>query len=283
MTIGVGILTSSGVVIAADGEETTGFIKTHQSKVASVSVLTQGVAGGCALVGGGAAGYIDAFSDELLGVFAQSKETDVLPEIKAQLHAFYKKHVIPFSKLPPHERPDFQMLIAYSRNGNSALFVTDKTTLRPCRHFGVVGVGDSFALNLLNEMWSPAFDQYAEVLAIDVLMRTKNAVEGCGKTTEVVRVSKDGVADMRAGAVEGIEQWLRLYMSFERRIRHYAIGPSSKKKELMATIKELEPFRKLLPIYLKQAFAESDLAGAKRMNITGAFTRVRGPKRESLP
>src|ERR1035437_3404415 len=39
-----------------------------------------------------------------------------------------KNHVVPFSRYPYNERPEFSLIIGLQREGNNALWVTDKTT-----------------------------------------------------------------------------------------------------------------------------------------------------------
>lgn len=209
MTIAIGILAEDGLVVAADTEESDGYLKTAESKIRKSSQLdVTGSVGGSgvasrakrtaasAIAGAGTSGYIDSVTPSLWGpCLAHSKASDetFMNEIGGRVAAYYREHVIPFASYPSNERPEFELLLAVTHRGappqdRHRVFVTDRTTIRRCSPYAAIGVGGMFAQMLLKRLYpNVRLDTgAAAALAAYIAFQVKESVPGCGKYTEIV-------------------------------------------------------------------------------------------------
>jgi hypothetical protein len=193
MTIAIGIMAQDGLVIGADSEESTGYLKSTQQKL---SPLFLGVplgnnpdppSGVCVFTGAGDGGYIDAITEDLAEVlYDQTLHGHLLKKaLGKRLKEFYKDHVIPFAAFPDNDRPSMELLIAVQKHQHN-LYVTNRTTIRRSSPYGVVGIGGTFAKNILDSLWRPASTKQIAVLAVYILAMVKENVEGCGKGSSVM-------------------------------------------------------------------------------------------------
>jgi hypothetical protein len=193
MTIALGIIATDGLVVGADSEESTGFLKSSQQKLMPLFLGMQLGSGGhpptgvCVFTGSGDGGYIDAVTEDLMEILYD--ETLHGPALKKalgkRLKDFYKDHIIPFAAFPENDRPSMDLLIAVQKHQHN-LYVTDRTTIRSARPYGIVGIGRAFAKNMLDSLWRPVSVTQAAVLAVYVLAMVKENVEGCGKFSSVM-------------------------------------------------------------------------------------------------
>jgi hypothetical protein len=212
MTICLGVLAGDGLIIAADTEETDGFLKTNQQKI-SVSVNihliasvnakkhTKGKVGvppvaTCAIAGAGNAGYLDSITPLLAKDFGDGKKSVEASQGDAgkTVRTFFREHVIPFAAYPLLERPDFAMLIGTTQTGGpNILLASEKTVLRQCAPYAAVGVGATFAMLLLKRLWPQAWvdKKSATLIVAYIMFLVKESVENCGKFTDIV-VLHDG-------------------------------------------------------------------------------------------
>lgn len=217
MTIALGILASGGLVVAADTEESDGYLKTLESKirVSTQTDLTGSVGRGAAargvptkarqsaasaIAGAGRAGYIDALTPVMWGpCLANSMGSDetFISEVGRPLGEFYREHIIPFGSYAPLERPEVELLLAVTHRDAAPqdqhrVFVTDLTTVRRRSRFAAIGVGGMFAQMLLKRLYPVTVLDIgaATALAAYVAFQVKESVPGCGKFTEIVVLSK---------------------------------------------------------------------------------------------
>lgn len=214
MTIALGVLTPEGLVVAADTQESDGFLKTSQQKIALASNIHVYTSidrkrhrpkpssdrkgrSVCAVAGAGNAGYLDTITPLMIDDFrvvTDGDEDALETEFGKTLHHFYVQHVVPFAAFPAMDRPEFSVLIGATHKGQkNLLYVSEKTTLRRMEPFAAVGIGSSFAMNLLKSLWPQAWvDRKTAALIVSyVMFQVKESVEGCGKFTDIV-VLNDG-------------------------------------------------------------------------------------------
>lgn len=217
MTIALGVICDSGIVVAADTEESIpGVMKRDQEKI-QVLLTRHGASGGpfggeqdvtirlradraaavdppdtdIAITGAGTAGYIDALVPRLTKVFTDNPwvtdEEELRSRIEVVVRRFFKENIIPFAAYPPGERPEVEMLLAYERAGVRRILISDKTAVRSVRQGEVVAIGSgAFFVKMLLR----AFDlgrgldaRTAQLLAAYAVFRAKEFIDGCGKYT----------------------------------------------------------------------------------------------------
>ncbi len=198
MTIALGLIADTGIVLAADQQETEGEQKKNEHKVASSWVID----GGAFLVSGAGNGpYIDSVSKQLESCFvALVNPPDPVPEEYelrqkfAEVHrAFYSETVLPFSGYQPYERPDYELLFGCSMKNRHFLGVSHKLIVDRVDGYRAVGIGASTAESLLKKFYARRLPlKVAISLAAFVVYQVKNSVEGCGFGTDL-HFSRDDV------------------------------------------------------------------------------------------
>ena len=210
MTIALGVLCDEGgssLVMAADTEESDGFLKTSQRKIALATNIHVYASVGkkprlargpkeiaaCAVAGAGNSGYLDTITPMLADDFQVSEEADedaIQEEFSKTVRKFYIDHVVPLALYPERERPEFSVLIGVTRKGKTPdlLFASEKTTLRRCAPHAAVGIGATFATQLLKRLWPQAWvdRKTAAILVTFIMFHVKECVENCGKVTDVL-------------------------------------------------------------------------------------------------
>ena len=222
MTIAVGLICDSGIVVASDTEESIpGLMKRDEGKITAIlsrhghtdhipgtvreTVLRFDEDGhhgnsppdtDIAVVGAGSAGYIDALTPRIIQVFEDhqwaTEDEDLRSRIEGVIRRFYREHVIPFAAYPPNERPEVEMLIAYQRAGRKRVLVSEKTAVRIVERGDVaaVGAGAFFAKALLQpfKLGKHLDLRTAQLLAAYAIFRVKDFIDGCGKYTSMLTV-----------------------------------------------------------------------------------------------
>jgi 20S proteasome alpha/beta subunit len=255
MTIAIGILSTDGIVIAADTEE-TGYFKRHQPKILPVNIeIPDGPA--MAITGAGDAGYLDSISEELNDCFGQHWREGykaIEDSIGEQLYTFYRKHVIPFAGFPEGDRPSMSLIIGIQKGGESQLFITDKSTIRPVRAYDAVGCGGELAKTLLQRLYPkfPTMD-IVEALATYVAFQVKELIPGCGKSTTILRIENNHADYGNIERTMAMEDIFRAYLQVERSGLGYIFGAPSDDfikyidKSYMTMQKELASLFKKFP------------------------------------
>ena len=115
MTIAIGMLAEDGVVIAADTQESYGYLKgeTGKVRVGAGSIMTVLPKAGpkrntaFAVSGSGNSPYVEAIGPELVEIALKYQEagpTRIESHLREHVRKFYEKHVIPFSSYSGEER-----------------------------------------------------------------------------------------------------------------------------------------------------------------------------------
>lgn len=257
MTIALGVLCSDGIVLAADSEESTGYaggVKTSSVKIATgISGAPIGYQVSAAISGAGRARYLDSAKDCLimpvLGTYADNYDA-VKASIDGSLGEFYAKHVIPFASLPDHDRPEISLIIARQCAGQLSLWTTDKNTVQRCFKYGAVGAGAAYATLLLSRYIYPLNIAQGKMVAAHTIFRVKEAIEGCGKRTDILSLRGGQAQYMPLRDVERLEQLFEEWANVEAGLFHYVMGheglePNSSKRVaswLKSMRKDLAPF-----------------------------------------
>ena len=196
MTIGIGILASNGIVLAADSE--------ISMPPDLKGTDTKNIRGHCsdrkrAYCGTCCSRSRDGriFSIRKVGrleTHCRASRDRNEPLLSAYMSAFHDKHVVPYLPLPENERPAVQLLIANWSNGRGNLFATELGAARTVIGYDAIGIGRGIAIDILN---SYAKDdlmpvESAALLAIYVIRRVTQVVAYCGHETQVVLLKNGG-------------------------------------------------------------------------------------------
>jgi hypothetical protein len=217
MTIAVGVLATDGIVLAADTQLTlTNVWKGEGGKImASARTDRKRVTGACAITGATSRyEYLRAIGDELSKDFLAGLDDADKPAAYLRLggvvHQFYERHVVPFVQ----ERPEVNVLIAYQRDGDYALWQSDLSALFELHEHGAVGIGAFAATAWLSRMWKLGLDiPTAVVMATFAVAVAKDSVDGCGKYTHVMAVEADQWRRIDKRVVNEIDQLYEVFGS----------------------------------------------------------------------
>jgi 20S proteasome alpha/beta subunit len=209
MTICIGMIASDGIVVAADSEENDGYFKRSQSKIFTaidgipLSTDIPTPSGACAIAGMGGGSYCDSFSEQLTNLFLSRKDVldvhSLEPIFEERIKQFFQDHIIPFALYPSEERPNVSAIIGIYRRHTSTLFVTEGSTVRRGIPYCAIGFGQTFAMNLMDQLWDSRPLSQMEILAAYIIYRTKESVGNCGKFTSVVSLHNAAIVEMKEG------------------------------------------------------------------------------------
>jgi hypothetical protein len=223
VTVALGILAGSGIVVAADTEESIGHDKLDALKTSAAFPLPSGTSG-LVITGAGNGWYIDAITQELEkchemhdGVPMDQLER----EIKKTLRGFYKKHVIPFSDV---DELDFQLIIGVQRSGITKLWVTFRNSMRDAYEHEVVGSGDVEAKILLRRVNAIDTVQFGVLAACCAVYQAKQRIRGCGKSTTVICLHDNQPHYIYQDVILMAEQWFEKYLGVSSSSLVYAMG-----------------------------------------------------------
>lgn len=229
MTIALGILGGSGIVVGADTEETVGDAKTEMLKVSTgIGIgLHGGHPSAMAITGAGDSWYLDYIFEELTSFF-QSHENQDIGELNLSFRQlwkeFYKEHVAPFLANEP-DLGLIRLVIGAQRNNQAALWVSARNTLRQCHGYEAVGLGDIEAKSILSRAISSSHSlELIATIACYAIKRAKERVVGCGKNTVLLYLVNNSVYHVYPDTIEKAEKLFRKYEGHEYSSFMYALG-----------------------------------------------------------
>jgi hypothetical protein len=218
MTIALGILADDGVVLAADTEESTGYLKNETTKILNVLGGKDVLKGSAVISGAGDSGYVSAAMVGLADVFLDNKtlhSKELQEAFESYLRESYKDHIIPFSSYPQGERPAIEMIIAHNRDGAQRLLISEKSVVLKKHPYAAIGVGGIFAEIMLNRLWRFAEAKMTQVLAAYVVFMVKETIQGCGKYTQISTLHRPKLQGSEMIAADPVITFLR-YEDIER-------------------------------------------------------------------
>lgn len=231
MTIAFGLMGNTGMVFAADTEESwgeRGDIKTATTKVIS-GKLERPEMPLCAMAvaGAGNADYLEAVKLELM------QETLLNPRWTYEgtgnmaelfLRRFYKKHVVPFWP----NITDFELLIGLNEGNRGAIWATSKSTMRPCVYgYDAVGAGRAYASALLSRFHSIIMPlESCALLSIYVAYCVKEFIGGCGKQTQIVVLTNGENIAVDQEKTDEAERILSRWFKLSTQLMRFIISPA---------------------------------------------------------
>jgi len=223
MTIGIGILTTGGSVMASDTLESwgLGMNKTHTPKILTGGTVGRSGCGCIAVSGAGDSDSLDCVKQEAVDLFLSKCRAGTVasafePELKALVSNFHRKHVVPFSHNPNEAPPAIDLLIEVVHPLMSQLWITNKTKVRQQSTYATVGVAGDYVKARLDRFKNAAIWQdigIAAVLAAYGVFLAKRDIEGCGGDTQLVLLRGDMAKYVPHDVVEEME---RLFASYEQ-------------------------------------------------------------------
>jgi len=198
MTIGIGIIRDTGIVVASDAQGTSSSQKREVQKI-----FTFGGTGGAAMCITGAAspGIYVKYAAKRIGAILPpllDSGKDPLDGIERALADIYEKHIYPY-KGPEDSRPCFDLLIAVRHPSTGLrLFETVATLAEEIQmpDYGCVGTGSDLAHYIMGtlgrEDWTV---EEAKYLAICAVNAANDYDPNCGKGIALKVVRPDGTIE----------------------------------------------------------------------------------------
>lgn len=195
MTIAVGVLATDGIVLAADTQLTAPTVgwKGEGGKIMAVArSMRDQVSGAIAVTGATAIyEYLHGLGDELWKDFEdsldESDKREAYGRFKNIVYEFNEEHVMPWA-----DRPEINVIIGYQRDGQLALWQSNRGVLIEQYDHAAVGIGSLAASAWLNRVWKRGLDvSTAIAVATFATAVAKDSVDGCGKYTNVLVIEAD--------------------------------------------------------------------------------------------
>ncbi len=190
MTIALGILANDGVIIAADTQETVGYSKLNQGKVAAFGHRRpDGHWRQCLFSGAGPAVYIDACRDQFMKAFASEQsnaDANIATIFDISVRDFHEQRIVPLARLPD-DRPYVQLILAVQDHQTVEIWRAEQNVIVSGTPFSAVGIGSDLALSILGRMYRlPMLDVPNTILlAAYVMAQVKASKDGCGLETDI--------------------------------------------------------------------------------------------------
>jgi 20S proteasome alpha/beta subunit len=196
MTIALGLRANDGIVLCADSQKTiSGYIKTYDGKVDLHGYRDPRVI--VAIAGAGTEDYIDTAQLMLLNDFDDELKQrgnlhgSIPIVLKERFLKFFDEHLARWAYFPERERPTTELLIGVTGQRTwPRIFHCDGTAFREVSQ-KAIGDGVLIADQLLNQYGFGDFTvaQLAS-LAVYILRKVKERVDGCGGETHVIGLRK---------------------------------------------------------------------------------------------
>jgi hypothetical protein len=196
MTIAVGVLASRAVVLAADTQLTVqNYWKGESGKIMAVHRRPSDdrVSGACAITGAtDRFTYLHGLGDEISKAFVDGLDSQgkdaTYQRFREIVQAFQIRNCI-----PNPDRPEVNVLVAYQRQHEMALWQSDRSEIVEQPDHGAVGIGSFTASTWLQRLWKPGLDvESAIIVAVFATTAAKESVDGCGHYTDVLVVQENG-------------------------------------------------------------------------------------------
>jgi 20S proteasome alpha/beta subunit len=264
MTIALGLLTQTGIILAADSQESYGpDVKMQTGKIMLESTGSYDSDGALttktiAVTGAGDSGYLTVLKQRIHDASADCSDTKQMEEkLEEIVEDFYERHVAPF---PPSQWGDFnvQLIVAASIQNVLGLWITYMNTVRRVETFAAVGLGEAWAASFLRGFIPQFADTRAgTAIAAYAIFLAKEHSKECGKDTHIVSIPRgDVVGIANAHAIRMMDDYFARY-ELATKSRHWirlgavpaSRDPDSALQALDAEIAGIDPYP--LPTWAK--------------------------------
>ncbi len=258
MTIALGIVAGDWQILAADTQHSTDSEKLGQGKIyvrcsPASDVRERGI---IAITGAGDSFLLEALQVELSEAFLALHRVESMAEVRTVLAKclkdFYKEHIA----LTPHlsERPEVELIIAARHGVFSQMWVTKRNRIDNVRPPVAVGIGGTYAADLLGQMSLPQQPETAMLLAAYVAFLVKKRNLWVGMDTQVVCL-EDSIRlfpkhGFSAKVCRELEEMFRLYVGVEARMLHRFFGSEYDFCEAASVQRDMEILRERMGNFL---------------------------------
>jgi 20S proteasome alpha/beta subunit len=140
------------------------------------------------------------------------------------------------------------MLCGYEKDGERAIYTSDRMSLKRSGTNAAVGAGEFVARALMASFpFTPLVDA-AKLLAIHTLLHVKERVDGCGGKSAVLIIKNNQASLVDQAMIEEVESEFKKYTTVEARLINYAVGTLDQ-SSLSATIDSAKAIRDKLQKY----------------------------------
>jgi 20S proteasome alpha/beta subunit len=191
VTIAIGLCGNEGLVLAADSQETTAYIKAEVGKSETIIFANHNV---FCFVGAGHADYIKTATQKAtVGLDKAKNPRDIRRILEDNLLDFFDKHLARWAYFPDHDRPTVELLIGYSMHaGAFGLFHYDGTAFHSVSQ-KAIGLGVLIADGLIGQYYTAGVTLAESCsIAVYIISKVKSQVEACGGFTDLTALRKNG-------------------------------------------------------------------------------------------
>jgi 20S proteasome alpha/beta subunit len=239
MTIAVGVLTNSALIIGADSEEGTGYagdFKHSRGKISGITTINfvKGVpteARTIAVTGSGDSAYLRVLKRQVVDLFHERKYKSLDgfdAGLKSLVKTFFKEHVVPFSgfkSLADDLKVD--LIVGIREKGEGRLWVTNLSTVYSVDVFeaATVGSGSSWARTILDNGFGVEDESVVSANIAHAIFIAKERAEGCGKETVICTLrANEYMLHANKKAVLELEDIFREYRGVDEAAAKYLAG-----------------------------------------------------------
>jgi hypothetical protein len=199
MTIGIGVLSPDGIVVAADSQVTTD-IKLWRGKMTAIvsremtpnpdGSVVSSRQGGCTVAIAGSPSYAFRAAQLIIKTFDRDKKLvgeKLQTAFEDTLEKFHKKYLFPYTRGAPDRWPYVQLLIGAARGHEQHLWHSDGYLLAPVSFYQSIGNGLTQADPLLARFIRvPSLDLAQSALLAGIIVHHVKSVNvDCGKSTDI--------------------------------------------------------------------------------------------------
>jgi 20S proteasome alpha/beta subunit len=193
MTVAAGFRCQDGVVLCADEEYTEGgLLKFTGSKM----VVYEGLRARVLLTFSGDKDFATMAMDKIVERLARSSETatEIRSIVEGEIQQLHKKHIYRHPGYKDGIAPEVSFLVGvWTEPQETDLWVTSRTTATRVPTWHTIGVGHYLAAYLGKTLFADSLNvREAALLGSYLLSQAKEHVPGCGGTSNIVTLAKDG-------------------------------------------------------------------------------------------
>ncbi len=226
MTIALGILTSQGVVIAADRQMTVaGYMKLDEGKVSGGGRFID-TCGPISFAIGGAGDSTamthlrQGFTSFIQGATRIDDLSDIHRDIARQAAEFHKEHVIGTESLAA------QMLVGATTRHQKKLWVTDRGVTNEENSFAAIGAGEMYARTILGRLYAPMNTIGAILLSAYVIHEVNKTIDTCGNGADIFVAGFEGPVFVSENVLAQLVDVFERFSRLSRNILHDVFNDS---------------------------------------------------------
>lgn len=242
MTIALGVMASTGMVIASDSEVSADMTRITGQKI---FVFDDDDGGRVIVTGSGNTHYLQNAAQRVGQIFRDNSKDhvdDLEATFQAWLEDFYETHVLPFQG---DQTPDIALVIGANRRSESRGWVSELNLLNRWHvTYAAVGIGAIHAKAVLGTITHGCDFESAKIMAAYVVWLVKQRVAYCGKDTHIQCFSNDGPSSLSLNQIHDLERIFSDMKYLEAALWAYVFGSRSASASQEFVYKFIEDLRR---------------------------------------